>query len=250
MVKCANCSAPIKEDLEQCGFCGSITALGIAAKASRDKQAQAASQAAQQRSAIDAQAAKLRAQGEIDQSGKWALISSIVGTVVCCLFPVGPVMGIVFGLRARRLAAQHGLHGASLGTAGLSIGILGVALAVFVWVGAGVMSVLENRHKSELRARLGSSETLDLNTACILTELELMETRYEGFSALTDFECTTTGDLAVNGREAVLTDTHFDNSGTRKAVVSCLQLKSKWTVKQLRADEDCSDVKPGAKAKH
>ncbi len=243
MQKCPNCSAPLGDDLEQCKFCGSTTDRGAAAKRSRE--------AAQVNDAASARARGLAlAQPEIQKAGKWAVLSSSIGTVVCCLLPIGPVLGIVFGLRARRLAQQHGLPYPAQGTLGLALGMLGVTLALFMWVGVAAVSIQEQRHKRALEAQLPPGETLDLKSACALTELELISARYQGFTSLDDFECEKTGDLAIDGRTAVLSDTRFTKGGQRTEVFSCLQLKSRWSVKQVRGDDDCSAAPTSPKATH
>ena len=254
MQKCPNCSAPLMDLVEQCTHCGTITPRGVEARQARAAQTDADRRAAEQRSAMDTARARAAAQLDVDSAGKWAIISSLVGTVVCCFFPVGPVVGIIFGLRARRLATQHGLPGASLGTAGLTFGAIGLALSVMLWIAGGVMMVKENQHKAELKAQLGnvSAAQLDLQTACALTELELIDSHYEEYSSLDDLECTTTADIEQNGQEALLRDVHFLKGPKKVEVFACLRHRTKWTVHQVRGDEDCSAPKegPDKKLKH
>ncbi len=253
MQKCSNCSAPLQDVIEQCTFCGTTTQRGVEARQARDLQTDADRRAAEQRSAMDGARTRASAQVEVDTAGKWALISSLVGSVVCCFVPVGPVLGIVFGLRARRLSQQHGLRGAALGTAGLTFGGLGVGLAFLSWLGIGAMVVKENQRKNELKAQLGdlTSPRLELGAACALTELEMFNVRYEAYGVTTDFDCRATGDLEVTGDEAVLRDLHFINGEKKAEFVACLRFKNRWSVHQLRFDDDCSAPKePQKKKKH
>ena len=151
------------------------------------------------------------------------------------------------------MAEQHGLPGAALGTAGLAFGAIGVVLAVTSWIAVGVMAVQENKHRAELHAQLGNltDTKLELKTACALTELEMIERRYEDFSSMDDFECAATGDLEVTGEAAVLRDLHFKKSEKSVELVSCLRYRNKWSVHQVRADDDCDAAKePQKKAKH
>ncbi len=251
MQKCSNCSAPLQDIVEQCTFCGTTTQRGMEARQARALQTDAERRAAEQRSAADGARARATAQLDVDAAGKWALISSLVGSVVCCLVPVGPVLGIVFGLRARRLAQQHGLAGASLGTAGLTFGGLGVGLALLSWLGIGVMVFKENQRKAELKAQLGdlSSPRLELGAACALTELEMFETRYEEFGVTNDFDCPATGDLEVMGDEAILRDLRFLSGEKKTELVACLRFKNRWSVHQLRSDDDCKAPKEPPKKK-
>ena len=93
-----------------------------------------------------------------------------------------------------------------------------------------------------------SAPQLDVKTACALTELELLETHYDDFTTLEDLECTTTAALEQNGDEAVLRDLRFEKSDRKKVeLVSCLHYLNKWSVAQLRADDDCSAPKDNQK---
>ncbi|MBL8912452.1 MAG: hypothetical protein JNM17_17300 [Archangium sp.] len=249
MTTCGHCSAPLKDDLEMCGHCGTVTPFGIAqrqARAAKQEQAQAANQ---QRS--DAEATRLRqvAMREVEQYGKWSVISSLLGIILCCIFPVGPALGIYFGLKARALARERGVPNVGGGAAGTIIGYAGIALAIMTWVGAGVMQVMESKRKEELRMQITKGETLDLKSACALTELELLETRYEGYITGNDFECDGLAEFEVKGKEAVLHGARFTRESKRIELISCLKLSgSSWTVKQLRPDEDC-DAPPPEKKK-
>lgn len=251
MQKCPNCSAPLQDLVEQCTHCGTITPRGVEVRQARAEQTDADRHAAAQRSAMDTARARAAAQLDVDSAGKWAVLSSLIGTVVCCFFPIGPVVGIIFGVRARRLATQHGLPGASLGTAGLTFGAMGLALSAVLWIAGGVMIVKEDQHKAALKARLGnvSAQQLDLQTACALTELELIDSRYEEFTSFEDLECTTTADIEQNGQEALVRGVYFVKGDQKVEVFVCLRHHHKWSVHQVRDDEDCSASKKAPKKK-
>jgi hypothetical protein len=255
MQKCTNCSAPLQDLVEQCTFCGTLTDRGVQVRQQQAMKGDAERHAAEQRAAADQVRARQAAQSSVDSAGRWALYSSLLGSLLCCFVPVGPVLGIVFGMRARGLAAQHRLAGAGLGTTGLVFGVVGLVCSMTLWIAAGVMMVNENKHRGELKAALGdlTAHQLELRSACALTELELLDTRYEGYSSLDDFECgSSTSDLELNGDEAVLRGVQFVKGQRRVPVVACLHHRNKWSVKQLRGDDDCSAPKEATprKVKH
>ena len=254
MQKCSNCSAPLQDNIEQCGFCGTLTDRGVQARQERALKGDAERHAAEQRAAVDQVRARQAAQYSVDSAGRWAFWSSVLGALLCCFVPAGSVMGIIFGMRARGLAAQHRLPGAGLGTTGLVFGVIGLVASMMMWIAVGVMMVNESRHKKALQASLGdlTAQQLDLKTACALTELELLETKFEGYSSLDDFECGPSSDLDLNGDEALLSGVRFLKSERRVPVFACLHRKNKWSVQQLRGDDDCSapkEAKP-RKVKH
>jgi len=139
MKSCATCNAPLKDVTQPCPFCGTVGPDALAAREAKEAQRQAAERAAQQQSQAESARAQANARPEIERSGKWALVSALAGTVVCCPFPIGGVLGVVFGLRARSLAKDHGLPPPTMGTIGLGAGVAGILLAVGVWSLAGVM---------------------------------------------------------------------------------------------------------------
>ena len=250
MTTCENCRAPLSDDLEKCSHCGSITARGIALRAERQRQEEQARAAERERANATADAQRRAAMAEVDKLGKWSLIAALVGTILCCVFPVGPALGVYFSRRAGALAKQHGLTSAGLGPLGFIVSLVGLGLAVFVWIGAGVMSFNESQRKAALRAEIGSAETLDLKTACALTELELLETHYEDYISTEDFECAGVAELAVDGKRALLRGGRFTKDQQRIEVFACLEQRSGWVVEHLRHDADCDGARPEPKQKN
>lgn len=249
MTPCRHCSAPIGDDAESCQFCGMITARGVAMKDARAAKAEVEAKERAVAQTVDARSKALAAQAEASKANQTGLLWAILGTILCCIFPIGPVVGLVHALRARGLGKVHGF------TAPLSamvVSTLGLGFALMMWVLMGVMAVKESSRKSELRKVIGAAETLDLKTACALTELELFQIDYQGFGPFMDFDCEATGALEVRDDQAVMRALHFDKSSKERiAFVACFQRNAAhWSVKQLRPDEDCDappperDVKP------
>lgn len=247
MTPCRHCSAPIADDAETCQFCGFITARGVALKDARAQREEAEARQRQGAQAAQAQAARASAQAEASRINQTALLWSIIGTVLCCIFPVGPVVGLIYGLKARGLGKTHGF---SPPLGGMVVSVGGLLLGGSLWVLVGVMGVKEETRKTELRKAIGSAEVLDLQTACRLAELELLQTDYEGFDVFSDIDCDSTGDLDLDGEEATLRDVRFIKSKERTPFVACFRRNSThWVVKQLRADEDCDAPPPPPKKK-
>ena len=132
-------------------------------------------------------------------------------------------MGIIFGMRARGLAAQHRLPGADSHHGPRVRGDRA----------GGLDDDVDRRGRDDGErepsqegapgvARHLTAQQLDLKTACALTELELLETKFEGYSSLDDFECGPSSDLDLNGDEALLSGVHFLKSERRVPVFACL----------------------------
>lgn len=240
MKTCSTCSAPLKDVTVACPFCGTIGPDALAARG-----------AEQQRDWQRAQAESVRAQSntrpEIEQSAKWSAIASLAG-FVCCFFPVGGVLGLVFGIRARRLAREVGLPPPGLATLGIGAGAVGVLLSVTLWVASGGMMMKERNRKEELRQLAGAATTLDARTACALAELELIITRYEGYSVLDDLRCDG-ATLRLDGDRAVLPGLTFDKERQRVEAFACFERRGGWTVTQVRNDAACDQPPPPPKPK-
>ncbi len=243
MTPCRHCSAPIGDDAESCQFCGMITARGVALKDARTAKQEAEAHARASAEAANAQSKAQSAQAEASRANQTGLLWGILGTILCCVFPVGPIVGLIHGLKARSLAKAHGFS-APLGS--LVVAGLGLSASTAIWILMGVMAAKEESRKTELRKVIGAAETLDLKTACALTELELFQTDYQGFGPFVDFECEATGDLEVDGDKATLRELRFDKSKQeRTTFVACFHRNSAhWTVKQLRPDDDCDAPPP------
>jgi hypothetical protein len=247
MTPCRHCSAPIADDAETCQFCGFITARGVALKDARAQREEAEAKQQQFAQTAQAQAARLSAQAEASRVNQASLLWSILGTVLCCVFPVGPVVGLIYALKARGLGKTHGF---SPPLGGLIVSVAGLLVAGSLWTMLGVMAVKEQTRKTELRKAIGSAEVLDLKTACRLAELELLQTDYEGFDVFSDIDCDSTGDLEADGSEATLRDVRFIKSTEPTPFVACFRRNAThWVVKQLRADEDCDAPPPPPKKK-
>lgn len=242
MTPCRHCNAPIGDDAETCQFCGVITARGVALKDARAQKEEVEAKQREAAQAAQAQSARLAAQAEASRINQTSMLWSIIGTVLCCVFPIGPVVGLIYASRARALGKAHGFT-APIG--GLIVASAGLLLALSTWVLVGVTAAKEEARKSDLRKAIGTAENLDLTTACKLAELELLLTDYEGFDTYSDFECEQTGDLEVKAQEATLRDIRFLKSKDRTPLVACFRHNStRWVVKQLRADDACDAPPP------
>lgn len=249
MKSCATCNAPLKDVTEPCPFCGTLGPDALEARRAKEAQREADERAAKQQSQAESVRAQVNAQPEVERSAKWSLLSSLLGTVLCCPLPIGGVMGIVFGLRARRLAKEHQLPAPLLGTLGLGGGVAGIVFAIAMWILAAGMMVRENERKKELRAVVGEATTLDVRRACALAELELLDRHYEGFGVFDDFDCEHVADLELKGDEAVLSGGRFQNKDGPVDVVTCFTQHGHWKVKQVRGDADCDAPPPEPQSK-
>lgn len=243
MQNCPHCSAPLSDDLEKCTFCGQTTLAGVRRK---EAERAAATQRAEQHDARALENAKV----ELATASKWALGGAVLGWL-CCMLPVGSVAGIFFGLRARRLAQQHHLPGSTMATASLALSVASLCASVALWIGAGVLTAQERERIAELKGQLGNvaAAQLDETTACALTELALLDEKYEGYSNGSDLQCAGTAVLEQTEQKALLRDVRFSSGSDRVQVFSCLEYRAKWKVQQLRGDEDCSAPPPEPKSK-
>ncbi len=257
MNRCPTCNAPMEDPLEPCRFCGAVTPEGLAAKKERARaeeelrlaeERRLQDEAARARAQAEEEARRARAklETELNSSGTQAIVWSLV-SLLCCL-PIGPVVGIVIALRARRLAAARGLP-AGRATAGLAVAISSLVLCFGAWVGVGISIHVENQRKAELRAAIdkgAGAEQLDGPTACALAELEMIDAKYEGYTYVNaDFKCS--GRVVQEGDQARLLDAYFTESQKRTELVACFTKGARWAVKQLRADEDCNAPPPPKK---
>lgn len=239
-MNCTHCSAKIPADALTCPYCGSDTPHAAQARAQKEQQARHAAQLA----AVDAGKARQKGVLELEKSARTAFYASILGVVVCCL-PVGSLVGIVMGLKARKTAAALGAPAPWQSMAAIVLGVfwLGfVALAL-------VMGVVGEREKAARIATLrdGIKETvrkseLDTPTACALAEIALLEGgvgQGQGSLSLDRFRCD--GAVEVSGATAVLKDVEFARQVSKptKTVDACFTFRSKWRVDWIGNGPKC-----------
>lgn len=252
MYRCSTCNAPSNEQSETCTFCGTVTAHGLALRAERAraqeesaKQKRALEQEQQRRELLAASAAKGRALQEINASIGRSVLLSTVGLFMCCL-PVGPIIGLLMAKGARARAAALSPADPGKGFVALVIAIVCLVASLAAWSGLGLMFKAEAERKAELRAVIAkdpANPQLGIATACALTELELLNSSYERYNHLNnDFVCG--GKLEQDGELARLTGSHFIREQKHVDVVACFEHGQVWSVKQVRADDDCTAPPP------
>ena len=97
-IPCYNCGAKIGPTAPSCPYCGATTAHGqqldqaAAAQSAHHQQARLQLQLSQQ---LERDRQRKQA---MESAATFALVSGLLGFVTCCL-PLGPVLGLVMGLR-------------------------------------------------------------------------------------------------------------------------------------------------------
>jgi hypothetical protein len=240
-LRCPNCHAPITDDAESCGHCGTVTERGQELR----KKRLASEAEAKQRAEKDAFASRVRQIGEVTAAANRALAVSLLGLLACCL-PAGPIAGIVMAQGARQKAQTLGVSPGRAAVA-LAVAVVSLAGSLFLWGLIGVIAKQEADRKRELHAVIAkeaTGETLSAAGACALLELELMNSKYEGFDSFND-ELSCPGEVVPHGTaEAKLLGSHFTKAKGRVDVVACFHRSGAWAVKQLRADDNCDAPAP------
>jgi hypothetical protein len=239
MQRCTSCHAPLEDERVPCTYCG---ALGPAAQAQRREQRAAEEADWQRRDLLELErehAEYARAVASMESVATHSLLWSTAGALLCCL-PVGPLLGLLAARRARRLASELGLLAPARATWGLGLGAAGLLLTTGLWGGAGWMLKLDLARKAQLESVVeaaAEAESLEPATACALTELELLETDFDGYSVLDDFLCD--GRPEIQGEQAVLHGLRFRNGSTTVDFVACLKRGRRWSVDALRLGDSC-----------
>jgi hypothetical protein len=253
--RCLTCNAPLEDPLAGCRFCGAMTPEAVAAAKERaradealrienERRLAAEAASARQRAEAEQRAARFRLQAEVNGAGTQAIVWSLV-SMLCCL-PIGPIVGLILSRRARAQASAGGLN-TGHATLGFAVSLTCLALSLSAWAGAGVSIKMESNHKAELRAQVergAFAQELSGTNACTLAELELLDSKYEGYNWLNhDFSCD--GKVVPAG-EGSLVRGHFTKEGQRIDVVACLEHGERWVVSQLRGDDACDQPPPTA----
>jgi hypothetical protein len=192
---------------------------------------------------------KAKVEAQVKSAASNALVVSIIGLVICCI-PVIAIVALVMGVRARGLARQHGVI--PPGGAAAAIAISVVSLIAFA---AGLtFSIVEDQRKQERITKLEKrieddvdDKKLDLDTACALVEIHVLEEGYGGTSATSIEGVDCPGKLRNQGETASLDDIQIKSTKTETAV-ACFKRGSKWYVERL-GKESCDDsAESGASA--
>ncbi len=248
-MNCAHCNAPIQAHVEECNFCHTPTELGRQLKAQRALQSaedaradELARKQAEHRKAQEAEALRAKTAGEVKALAKRSLLFSTVGMVLtCCIFPVGPFIGLVLAWRARALENAAGLSPSQATLAlRVSVGLLVAGVGLF----AGLLYIGEQAEaeRARLRAIIATADTheaLEQTVACAATELELSGDGYPGYSTSSTLTCGVK--VQWSGDEGLL-ESSFYNSTTRVPVVACFRRAGgRWGLTHLRADTRCEE---------
>ncbi len=245
MQTCQRCGATLDPSATACPYCSMQTPYGYHVAQQQTAYAQHAAYAAEQQK----HAERARAAEPLKKTSLQALLAAVLGSVFCCA--PAAILGIVLGLRAKSVARQHGLVAPASSTAAVVVGACGTVLFCVLLV----LFVRDNqKHDArvdELQAvidRSAQAQTLDQRTACILAEHRLLKDGYRETTGLSiyDFECS--GKLEQAGERATLHDVRFrPNTDPRVTVAVCLSRGARWSVSELREDNDCGP-KPSAPA--
>lgn len=191
---------------------------------------------------------KARVDAEVTAAARSALIVSLVGLIVCCI-PVIPIAAIVMGARARGLAKQHGVRTPSNATTAIALGVTSILLfgAFVAW------SIVQDQQKEERIAKLEASieedvddKKLDVETACTLVEIHLLQEGYKGTSAVNIDGVSCPGKLTQKGEKAELDDVRIKSSKPETAI-ACFKRGNKWYVERIDATP-CEAAEAGSSA--
>lgn len=244
MQRCGNCNAPIPDDAESCQFCSTETERGRRLRLERAQRLEVEQREAQRKADQAAAASRSRALAEASGAANRSLMWSLLGLLACCL-PLGPIIGIVTARRAKELAVQGGTSTGHAHVA-LGVGIACALLSVAGWSTIALIARAEANRKTELEVLIAKGvgdAALTSATACALTELELMNSKYRDYDWLnTGLTCGT--QLTVTGSEAVLEGSHFTKDQQRVPVVACFHRGDRWGIAQVRPDARCDQPPP------
>lgn len=260
MLTCQNCGAQVEPNAPKCEFCGTLTAGGIWQQHDQQRREQEQEQAAQAQAhyqAAQEHQARMHREAALKSSASSALIWSIVGAVLCCI-PIPAIVALVMSLRVRAEAKRMGVPWPTNGAAALGISVL----SILAFIGLIVNSELEDRAREERVSKLedrvkkdAKKKKLDLDTACTLVELELLQKNFENNSksSLDSVKCP--GELKRKGKTAKLDDVVARYGEEKVRLVACFKRGNRWSVDEL-GRETCGDeadgassAKPGASSK-
>lgn len=252
---CNNCGAKLGPTTPSCPYCGAVTAYGQQVEHAAATQ-NAHHQHAREQHQLNLQMERDRQRrAAMESAATFALISGLVGFVTCCL-PVGPVLAIVMGLKARRLARETGFARPMRGTIGLVCGLLGLLSAAGGWSYFIYDTQKKDEDIEKLReaaVKVADDKDLTDAAACTLVRLEVLESTSSVYRAK-KIKCR--GDLKRTGDRAVLTRVRVLKSSPY-TVKGCLVWRGeRWVVEKTprygkcwTGGDDEDDDKKGKKGK-
>ncbi len=255
-MNCLSCGAKVGESDTHCPYCGAITAHGSRVQHQQQQLAAHREALGVQREHAEAwqqsQEAwqrKQEAKASLARTSKHALIWSGAGVVVCCAFAPS-VVGVVMGLRARKMAKKYELVLPVTATIGLILGVMGVLLGALL-LSVGILDGMERDDRlAAIAKELGDSaakEKLDHRTACLLAERRLLQGGFRDDKTVENFECD--GQLSQDDRHASLINVRFERGGDLLVVTACLERGARWSVQQFRLKATCDEPDDTAKQK-
>ncbi len=240
-MQCASCGAQIGPEDIQCPYCSAMTPFGLQRDYLMAQQSAHLAMLQQQQANAEAFERQQAATRDAKKSAKLALGFGIAGVILCCVF-IPSVLGIVFGVRSRRLARQHGLPQLSSALAGLVLGWLGIAAGIGTITLGVVQDVSRSNRIAELDKRLASTatqSTLTHQTACMLAERRLLQGAFRGEKNIDSVECL--GALSFSSQGATLSTLRFRLSSNEHTLRVCLEKGTSWYVAGFRTNASCQE---------
>jgi hypothetical protein len=236
-MRCAACGAGIAATDPACPYCGQMTPHGAwhAQQQKQHEHAQAAYQLHREHTEQleRAAAAKL----ELKNASSRALYWSLGGLVTCCAF-VPSIVGLVFALKARKLANATGLAVPGSATTALVLSLVGVLSGLGI-VGIAVQDAQERSARlEEIEKLLGEGPkqaVLAQPIGCLLAERRLLTEGWKTNKSFSDFECD--GRLQQTADRGVLSGIRFEVGQERPVLAACLQKGERWSVRGFSTTE-------------
>src|SRR6478735_113432 len=240
MFTCERCGAGLPQNLDQCAYCGTVSA------AARGALAAEAARRAHEQATMNAQVAVLKAklQSTTEQAASRALMWGLLSVGFFCL-PVFNVLSFLSFKRAHASAREAGVPLPTRATVGLLCSVFAGILFVVLWSWA-VMSTREDNARMEARKTELSKQiaahpegpNLEHPFACALAELYVLSNGYEGSTntgQFRDFDCA--GAVTVLNGRAEMSDFKFRTSSNeaQKTTTICFKLGARWFVQDTRA---------------
>jgi hypothetical protein len=181
------------------------------------------------------------AKASLARTSKHALIWSGAGALLCCAF-VPSTVGIVMGMRARKMAKEYGLVLPATATIGLILGVVGVLMGAGLITVGIIEGIKRDDRLAAISQQLGDSaskQELAHRTACLLAERRLLQGGFRDDKSVDEFECD--GKLTVDGDQASLDGIRFERGGDLLTVTACLERGKRWAVGSFRVDASCAE---------
>lgn len=259
MFTCERCGAQIPPNLEQCQYCGTVSAHARAYV-----QAEQARYAAEQ-AHLAAQVAILRQKtlSVTEQAASRALMWGLASFVFFCL-PIFNVLSFLQFKRAQSTAKEAGMPTPQRAIVGLVISVFTGVLCVVCWVWMITDVRADNARVDARKVELGKQiaahppgPALDHPFACALAEEYVLTNGFDNVTntgQFKDLTCAGAVRLTGEGQRAEMADFKFKSSSSpdgQHTVVICFKKGERWFVESVRATScelPSSDAQGGAAA--